>query len=315
MRLFSKLFKRKSKGLQLSSYNLNNLVCLLPFSKSIKLNTKIQVPENFCVVVSSKSKLLDILPAGEFELTGITIPKTLKANKMDKPTKKGYKEEFEADFYFVNQKLFTLQNNFYINKLKQKIEFNLDIKITNPNLFLKFLFDEKVVFDNDFALDELTFYTSQLIYYYFLDNKLLTKENLSNYLENKLTKIGVKSNNLKINYFDNNIDVKNNDIHDNNLTNTDDQILTSNNQQNSNNQSTTQNPTFTKTSLVNLDDITTENISYFVCDNCGVKLPQNAKYCFNCKKSFIEKNLCENCGRVIPSGVYVCPYCNSVILN
>ena len=67
--------------------------------------------------------------------------------------------------------------------------------------FLKFLFQEKVVFDNDFALNELTFYTSQLIYYFLLDNKTLSQEKLENYLTKMLSDIGVKSSNLKINNF------------------------------------------------------------------------------------------------------------------
>ena len=322
MGIFSKYFKRKSKLFQLSNVCLDYLVCLLPVSSEINLNSKIIVPENFCAVLLSKEKLLDIIPSGEYELTGLTIPKTCKINKLDKPTKNGYKTKFDADFYYVNKKTFNIHNNFIVNKLKQDIKFNLNITIENPIKFLKFLFQEKIVFDNDFALNELTFYTSQLIYYFLLDNKTLSQEKLENYLTKMLSDIGVKSSNLKINNFNNfpsnNSTTKLNGLNTNNDINSSYQIeqITTNENTITNTNTNTNTINFsTKSTLVSLDDIINENISYFTCDNCGVKLPQNAKYCFNCKKSFIEKNLCENCGRVIPNGVYVCPYCNSVTLK
>lgn len=331
MGIFSKFFKRKSKSFQLSNVCLDYLVCLLPVSSEINLNSKIVVPENFCVVLLSKEKLLDIIPSGEYELTGLTIPKTCKVNKLDKPTKNGYRTKFDADFYYVNKKTFNIHNNFNVKKLKQDIKFNLNITIENPIKFLKFLFQEKVVFDNDFALNELTFYTSQLIYYFLLDNKIISQEKLENYLTKMLSDIGVKSSNLEINNINNVLSngsttKLNNSTKSNGLTIENNAInspfineqtnFNENNISNTNTNTNTNTINFsTKSTLVSLDDIMSENISYFTCDNCGVKLPQNAKYCFNCKKSFIEKNLCENCGRVIPKGVYVCPYCNSVILN
>lgn len=353
MSFLTKIFKKNKNAFKLSSNQEDNLVNMILTSKSINLNTKIIVPEDFCVILLSKDKFLDIIPSGEYELNGLTIPKTCKINHLDKPTKKGYKQKFDADFYYVNFKPFTIKENFFIKKIKQNISYKTEIKVFKPILFLEFLAEEKITYDSNFALEELTLFISQLIYYYILDNKVVTNEKLQKYLELKLAKIGVlisnftyenkteqtQNINLKMfneddfNSFNNTDSSENNDNVTNSENNTENDIFnypnnaknltedslekdyddenkllsTTNSRENNNNISIS--------TLVNLDDIQSEVVSYFTCDNCGAKLPQNAKICFNCKKSFIEKNLCENCGKEIPKNTCVCPYCNSVILN
>jgi len=344
MGLLSKLFKKKNSFFTISKKQEENLVCFLPKSKPIKLNTKIIVPQNFCAITLSKEKLLDVIPSGEYELNGLTITKTCKLNKLDKPTKKGYKQTFNADFYFVNNKEFSIQSSFYIKKLKKQINFSAIINVVNPKEFLQFLIEEKAVFDNDFAQSELTFYISQQLYYYFLDNKQFELENFKEFLKSCLQKIGINlvgfnlentniiSNNEDFKMLNDEKETKPNSLVENNneILNSDEGTLNSNFNNNdeyynnalnidytpnTNNQNKTTNYNSINSSMINLEDITSPSIQFFSCPNCNAKLPKDAKICFNCGQSFVEKNLCENCGHEIPANEYVCPNCKSVILQ
>lgn len=309
MKLFDKIFKKNKNCYKLNQSQENNLVVMLIPKKQIKLNEKIIVPEGFCSIVLSKEKLLDIIPSGEYELTGLTIPKTCKINKMDKPTKKGFKNKFYGDFYFVNFHICKISNQFYIKKLNLNINFSLTFQIDSPIKFVNFLINEKIVFDNSFANKFLNFKLSQTIYYYFLDNKFIESVKLKDFVINKLNTIGIKSIDFEICYNkekeineepkmeDNKEIEQQQEISDYNIEN--DLSSSLNNKYNS---------------LVSLDDITSENISYFVCE-CGAKLPKASKVCYNCKKSYEEKNCCEYCGEVIEKGVFVCPHCKSVLIG
>lgn len=310
MKLFDKIFKKNKNCYKISQNQENSLVSMLILKKELKLNEKILVPENFCSVILSKEKLLDIIPSGEFELTGLTIPKACKINKLDKPTKRGYKTKFKCDFYFVNLSLCKIYKEFYIKKIDLNISYNLTFKIVEPIKFLNFLINEKIVFDDKFASVFLNFKLSQIIYYYFLDNKLIEKDKLENFVSKKLSSIGIEKIEFEIIYNKNEINLKGNEIlkSENKLENKD--IISNNTLVINSNKNTNE----SNKSLVSLDDVCVENISYFVCD-CGVKLPANSKMCYNCKKSFEEKNCCEYCGREIKKGVFVCPYCKSVLIG
>lgn len=331
--------------------------------RKVKLKSKIVVPDNFCVITLSKEKLIDKIPSGEHELNGFTIEKTCKINKLDKPTKKGYKKEMKVDFYFVNLNECLIKNQFSIKKLKKEIYYSLNFKIKDPDKFLKFLICERIVFDQKFAVKHLTFSLSKVLYYYMLDNKIVDKEKLINYAIKKLNTIGVEVLNMEVvfNDFDNfnnkkqnqkctqnefenekieenncleEITIKNNSymqnydkINENNINfdenlhskeqnkkNLDDfQNNFANENHNEKENNTSKN--YRCSSLIDLEDVKAESVSYFICDECGAKLYSNAKVCYRCKKSFIEKNCCENCGQEIKKGVYVCPYCKSVLFN
>lgn len=326
MGFFSGLFKKKILKYQIDKKNEDNLVVMLCPKNRIKLNQIIVVPENFCAVFLSKEKLLDEIPAGEFEIGGLTCPKTCKMNKLDKPTKKGYKTEFNADFYFVNLKENLLKNSFTIKKGNYEISFSLLFNIENAKKFLEFLICEQICFENDYAQNELKFYVSKLIYYYILDNKILNIEKLIEYVRSKLKSIG--TNLIKLNLTilrdgedltkDENGELFENKDDNNHISNDGaedefnldysgklDESLNSNDKKES----------FSKKSIVSLDDIQTQNLTYFVCDNCGAKLPKDTKRCFVCGESFVEKNLCENCGKEIGKTDYVCPHCGSIVIQ
>ena len=328
MKIFSNFFKKNKTIYKLNEKQQNSLVFMLALKNKAKLDSKINVPNDFYAVCLSKEKLLDIIPSGEYELNGFTIPKTCKINKLDNPTKKGYKKEFDVDFYYVNLNKFNLKNKVDVKKVNKSFEFSCVLNILNPSLFLEFLFLEQKVFKEDFAQKELNFYISMLIYYYVLDAKILTTDKMIDFIKNKLTKIGVNC--LEFEVFNNeliekeieeklqenktdilqkedNIDFKM-DLTDVNKIETKNDFNLNNLQSNSNFES------YKKSSIVNLEDLQSEKIEYFICDDCNTKLPKDTKNCFNCGKSFIEKNLCENCGEEIPKNVYVCPHCKSIIL-
>lgn len=358
MGFFSKLFKKKNKKFEINKKNEDNLVVMLCPKEKIKLNFKIIIPENFCAVVLSKEKLLDEIPCGEFELNGLTCPKACKINKLDKPTKKGYKTEFNGDFYFVNLKENVLKDTFFIKKTKNQVDFSIKFKIEKPKLFLEFLICEQICFENNFAQNEFNFYVKQLIFYFVLDNKMISYEKLNEHLKTKLEKIGVMlcGFDFKLSLFDkdgnaktkisSNTDENNNKMEviekKDNFENSydldysaklDETLLKDNiticekenfenkfeNQvfENDLNKKTDRisGREFSKKSIVDLDDVKTQKLNYFVCDNCGAKLFENSKKCFVCGKSFVEKNLCENCGKEISKSDYVCPHCGSVVIQ
>ncbi len=329
-----KLFKKKTQKFEINKINEDNLVVMLCPKNKIKLGAKIVVPENFCAVVLSKEKLLDEFPSGEFEIGGLTCPKVCKLNKLDKPTKDGYKTEFGADFYFVNLKENVVKNSFFVKKYKTEVEILLLYKVEDCKKFLNFLKDEQAVFENDFAQNELKFYASQIVYYYALDNKTFDKNKIEIALREKLNKIGILLENfeMKTNAYQDGVDEKDNKktMNVNNFEN----IKNEENEKSLSNFDGLVNQTsedlkecehgekenanigFEKkrSSVVDLDDIKTSNITFFACPKCGTRLAENASKCFVCGESFVEKNLCENCGREISKQDYVCPYCKSVII-
>lgn len=322
--------------------------------EKVKLNSVICVPENFCVVILSREKLLDEIPSGEYEINGLTCAKACKLNKLDKPTKKGYKTEFSADFYFVNLFDQSAENLFFVKKIKSNIAFEIKFSITNAKKFLEFLICEQICFENDFAFNELKFYVSQLIYYFVLDNKIVNFEKLNKYIVDKLLKIGVKVKNFEISVDDFSGQIKKasfegeNQIQMSDKNVKEDLVLldkTENAEQEEKNdkndfdldyskrldenlkekeeikenrnleQQKFQSGGFSKKSIVDLEDVESKNLKYFVCDKCGAKLSENTKKCFVCGKSFEEKNLCENCGKEIDKNDYVCPHCGSVLIQ
>lgn len=299
------LFRKKS-AYTISKEGTLCLVSMVEPKGKVKLGSKITVPENFCAVTLSKEKLLDTIPAGEWELSGFTIPKACKQNKMDKPTKKGYKNELPLDFYFVNLNVFKVSNSFYIKE--NRYSFVSTMQCDDPIKFLKFLFCERIIFDNNFATDELSFYISQLIYYYVLDNKVLLVDKLKENTIKKLGDIGILVKEIEIGKDIQETEEKAKEI----VRNTIEECQEERNEKNFENEIKQEQK---RTCLVDLDDIKTESVGYFVCEECGTKLPISAEKCFVCGKSFKEINTCENCGREIDENVFVCPYCKAVVLQ
>jgi len=324
MKLFDKIFKKSKNTYKISQKQEETLVYMLKPKRRVKLKSKVVVPENFCAVILSREKLLDTIPTGEHELNGFTMEKACKINKLDKPTKKGYKKELKLDFYFVNLNVCKISNDFNIKKLNMNVSYVLEFKIINPHKFLKFLINERIIFDEKFASSYLTFSLSRLLYYYFLDNKLIEENKTKDFIIKKLNHIGLEVYNLEISSDETNNTIKNNSLKKN-FENSE-LIMDKNPEKVQNLDKELQNTEINwkiqqsqnrvvESSLVNLDDISSESISYFICDECGAKLPKNSKVCYNCKKSFVEKNTCENCGKEIKNGTYVCPYCNCVLIK
>ncbi|MBE5745783.1 MAG: zinc ribbon domain-containing protein [Clostridiales bacterium] len=322
MKFFDKIFKKNKNCYKISQSQENSLVFMLTPKHQVKLKSFIEVPSDFCVVIFSKEELLDVIPSGKFEISGLTMPSVCKKNKLDKPTKDGYKTSFFCDFFFVNLNICKVSNNFTIKRLKTKVLFELTFKVVDAKKFIKFLINEKAIFNEKFASSHLNFSVSQVIYYYFLDNKNISKESLTNYLIVKLKQIGIElidlcfeTDSIKATENKNlknieEVNKKQNLIFNNETLSTEEQIFEN---ENSNIEKDMLN-SYKTNSLVDLSDVKTENVSYFVC-SCGAKLPASSQICYNCKKSYVEKNLCENCGKEIKKGIFVCPHCGSVLIG
>ncbi len=297
MGIFSK-FKRKKHSIGIDIKNKDGIVFFVSPKKMVKLDTEIDVPNDFCAVILCKEKLCDEICSGTFKLNGLTCPLACKRNNLDKPTKKGYKKEFYADFYFVYLEKTNIFDEFFIKKLKKQISYSLDFKIENPKKFLKFLFLEKIVFENDFAKNEINFYASQLVYYYFLDNKVAFLDDLKNHITKKLEEIGAMV--LDFSLFEKDCN---------------DQVCDENFVEEKTCPSDEENFVQKNASVYDLAEIKTENVAYFVCDGCGAKLAKGTEKCFMCGKSFVEENVCENCGHILAKGECVCPNCHCLIVS
>lgn len=314
MGLFGKLFKKNKNLYKITEAQENNLVVMLNLRKRVKLPSKILVPENFCAVIFSKEHLLDIIPFGEHELNGFNVPKVCKINKMNKPTKKGYKKDFKADFYYVNFSPFKIVNEFYIKKLNLNINYFLMLKITDAIKFLKFILSERVVFKDEFSNNYLQQRLSEVVYYFYLDNKITSYEKLKEHLTKKLKTIGIEilEFNLKDCFNANVTKIEEKPVYADvgeviepiKTIESNEKVVELNNSK--------PEITYKNSSVVDLNEINTEKVLYFKCDNCGVFLPKDSKVCYNCKKSFIEQNLCGVCGKVMPKDSYVCPNCGGV---
>lgn len=329
MGLFGNLFNKNKINYKITKEQENKLVIMLCLKKRVKLGMKICVPENFCAVSLSKEKLLDVIPSGEYEINGYTLTKTCEKNRLDKPTKKGYKKFFSADFYFVNLKECVIKNQLHIKRYNLDVEFKLNFKVKNAKIFLQFLFYESIVFNDNFASDELNFFVSQLIYDNILLNKAYNYESINLCLSKNLNDIGIEiinfdckdlmSNNT--NYYEkalnNNLqnDEKNNQIYENQVSdNYDKQTDVGCYEEiNKTKRYVGENNTISS-SVIDLSNVSSSSIEYFVCDNCGAMLPKNCEECFSCKKSFIEKRTCDNCGAIVEENEYVCHSCGAVII-
>ena len=338
MAFFKNLFKKNKKYMLKEGFN--NLVCYKTFNgRILKLNNSVVVPENFECYVFAKEQLLDCFNAGEHKMFALTMPKASRAFNLEKPVKdKGYKKQIKADLLFVNLNDFRIKNFIKVKKGKIKYYFNydLDFKVVNAKLFLKFLLSEVAYFKDDYAERQTAYYLEYLSYYYILDFGF-NEDKLQNYLSGKFKKIGVEIINLTLSDNESlnqkasvrltikeNVNTKEylyNDEFKNagEEGNTFDGLKENYNVFNESEETNFNNlGGKSYSSLIDLSSDTqnSRKIEYFKCDNCGTYLPSTAKTCFNCNKSFEEdKTLrCENCGKVLEKKTHVCPHCKCILI-
>ena len=83
-----------------------NIVNTYAVNKTVKINARVVVPENFVFVLGKKGKVTDKFDSGEHFFNFSNLPHTCRRFGIDKIKKGKQKDKFDADLYFVNKGLF-----------------------------------------------------------------------------------------------------------------------------------------------------------------------------------------------------------------
>ncbi len=191
--------------------------------QNIKLSSKVIVHTNQIAFVVAKNKPLDRFGEGNFVLEGGIIPKTYKICNLDKPKKSRiskkqyYPKNFKGTILFINlQKYYNMpystRNILLFDRLadfKFKLKGVYTFEIIDIDLFAKFI--TKFLKGNDFIMSKINNYVSKKIRYEFhkeefrIENFLMKNDEIFDKiidkLNKKLSKIGIKANDLVINEF------------------------------------------------------------------------------------------------------------------
>lgn len=213
MGLFSYLRRKFSKNIELGGDISDHLVFVYKLKKGkFWLGNQITVPKDFCFVIGKAGKVLDVIPQGRHELTGVNLPKSVKRFSLSKQLKDGsFPKSFEADAYFVNIKLFELEKWKAYRKIELFDErfgyFNIKLsgafayKVSSAEIFLKQLFKvydflrqneaEEILkgFVSEFIIEEIE--KSKFDYQMVSDREKLT-DSLFEILSNKFNQFGVE---------------------------------------------------------------------------------------------------------------------------
>ena len=210
MSIFKKLF---SNDIILDTSKAKGLVYPHALKRSsIKLDSKVQVPENYSFAIGNNGRCLDCFLQGEYYLSISTLPeccKKLKIHKTDKNNK--IKKSFKADAYFVSLNEFTLNL-----KTQQKAELggkasgifkvglicDLKLKVQDTKKLMNFLLSEYAYLKQNEAekiiLSYISEYVVTILYNYnfalseFISSNPIIIENLKSELGVKLSKLGLQ---------------------------------------------------------------------------------------------------------------------------
>lgn len=202
MGILSKIKSMFKKDIKLDEKRTQEFVILHKLKKNtLNLETKVTVDEKFCLVFANDGKVYDILPSGEWEINGLTIPKCVKKFKLAKPDKNGnFPKNFKIRLYYVYlysividfksyRKLEFIDNN--IGRFVASLSGKCTLKVENSLLFMKCLF---TVY-NHLKQDEVKFILSDWISEFVTDKtqklnppieKLLKNFEIERELEEKL---------------------------------------------------------------------------------------------------------------------------------
>ena len=116
----------------------------------LKLGSTVKVQEGYNLALANKGKVYDILPVGEWEINGLTIPKCVKKFKLAKPDKEGnLPKSFNIRLYYVYLGENTVDFKSYrkiefksneLGVFKAKVKGSIKFKTENIELFMKSLF-------------------------------------------------------------------------------------------------------------------------------------------------------------------------------
>jgi len=189
-------------------------------NRVITIGANIVVPEGFIAILVCRDKITDVLPQGKFAITGATMPKTFSALKLLKANKKGkLPKNFKADIYFLcvknatNYKFASFRP--YVKKdikyglVKANCEGEIDIKIEEPAVLMKFLLQERAYISDELFFELLSGLIGDEINKKLFDCKynfyeILTSPNMvyeflnDGELNNKLTQYGINATNIRL---------------------------------------------------------------------------------------------------------------------
>lgn len=154
MGIFSKIWDFFVSPIVLKKEKPNELVIPVRLKSSrIKLNKRIEVPDNWWAVITVKDKICDILQSGTYKANENDLPITTRTGNALRKNKQGkiipwikcsvyYIRKNEIANHLFRAGLPFIVKTEHLGRIKGKVEGSFSVSVTNPELFLKCLFIE-----------------------------------------------------------------------------------------------------------------------------------------------------------------------------
>jgi len=167
---FKKIFNKK---IALPPNQTNDLVVFYKLKNNmLKINSKAEVSDGYNLVTVHYNKVCDVLPLGDYELNGATVPGLLKFCQKQS-TKKGdfIPTSVFADIYFVNvsknAKYDFLTPNYIKTlgqqgKVKIRLQGSFNMQVVNVKRFMQSFCDSYAVVKNKFIEKDLSYYVGRV---------------------------------------------------------------------------------------------------------------------------------------------------------
>lgn len=165
MKFFMKLKAMFSKNISILPFQREDMVTFVKLSNnSIKINSNVEVEENFNFVIVYYNKVCDILPCGNHKINEDSVPKLYRFSKTPLGLKALTTRSIDCDAYYINLKEFT-KNHFKtidrvvaINdgqKLKIKLDGTFTMQVCDTLKFMKALCNDYAVIRNKKTIREI----------------------------------------------------------------------------------------------------------------------------------------------------------------
>lgn len=159
--------------------------------KKIRVNSSVEIPENFAFAVVVNGKILDILSSGRHRVNGSTMPGVFDKLSLGKPNKNGkLRKSFKAQAYYVNTKVFEEKEfssskpfhirSQYFGRVKGYAEGVANIQIKNIDELLKYLLKRYRVVKPKLAEEEICMLVGNAVNAFVERNKISMEELLLN---------------------------------------------------------------------------------------------------------------------------------------
>lgn len=168
---FNKIFNKK---IALPTNQTNDLVFFYRLKNDmLKIGSKAEVSEGYNLVTVHYNKVCDVLPQGDYELDGISVPALMKFCQKHS-TKKGdfIPTSVFADIYFVNINKNTKYDFITPNyiktigqqgKVKIRLKGSFKMQIINVKRFMQSFCDVYAVVKNKNILKDLSYYVGRVV--------------------------------------------------------------------------------------------------------------------------------------------------------